>query len=132
MDYSTLSKEEKKDIFEMVNSTHLKLKGDQKKHLKRQFTTVWKINKNIGAFELFMKLYESEDVYDEINDWFQQFVSEQDTSQTTNYKNRKVSYAKYRRTVSRRDEEIDELKDRVDELEDELEELKEKVKQLSS
>ena len=31
MDYSTLSKEEKKDIFEMVNSTHLKLKGDQKK-----------------------------------------------------------------------------------------------------
>jgi len=132
MDYSTLSKEEKKDIFEAVNSTHLKLKGEQKKQLKRQFTTVWKINKNIGAFELFMKLYESEDLYDEMNDWFQQYVSEQDTSQVNNYKNKKkVSYAKHRRTVARRDEEIDELKDRVSELEDELEELKEKVNQLS-
>lgn len=133
MDYSTLSKEEKKDIFEVVNTTHLKLKGDQKKQLKRQFTTVWKINKSIGAFELLMKLYEAEDVYDEMNDWFQQFVSEQDISQVNNYKNKKnISYAKHRRTVSRRDEEIDELKDRVSELEDELEELKEKVNQLSS
>ena len=65
MDYSAITKEEKQDIFEVVNSTHLRLKGDAKRLLKRQFTT-WKINKNVGAFELFMKLYESEDVYDKL------------------------------------------------------------------
>ena len=60
MDYSALTKQDKQDIFEFVNSTHLHLKGDDKKALKRQFCHVWKINKNIGAFELMMKLYESE------------------------------------------------------------------------
>ena len=31
MEYSAITKEEKQDIFELVNSTHLRLKGNQKK-----------------------------------------------------------------------------------------------------
>ena len=52
--YSNLSKVEKQDIFEEVNSVHLKLGGDEKKKLKRAFTHDWKINKNIGSFVLYM------------------------------------------------------------------------------
>ena len=116
MDYSLLTKEEKQDIFEVVNSTHLHLKPDAKRLLKRQFTT-WKINKNIGAFELFMKLYESEDEYDKMNEWWKQFI-EDDPHDINYYRTHKpVSYAKHRRHMDYRNEEIQELEQKLEDVE---------------
>jgi len=116
MDYSALTKEEKQDIFEVVNSTHLHLNGDAKRLLKRQFTT-WKINKNIGAFELFMKLYESEDVYDKMNEWWKQFIKD-DPHDAHYYRTHKaVPYAKHRRHMDYRSEEIQELEQKLEEVE---------------
>ena len=115
MDYSDITKEEKNIIFEVVNSTHLHLKGDAKRLLKRQFTT-WKINKNIGAFELFMKLYESEDEYDKMNEWWKQFV--EDGYGSDYYRTHKpISYAKHRRHMDYRSEEIQDLEQKLEDVE---------------
>jgi uncharacterized protein (DUF342 family) len=69
MELSTesLSREEKDNIFAHVNTMYLKTTGKEKKALKQQFKT-WKINKNIGAYELFIHLYNAENVWNKIND----------------------------------------------------------------
>lgn len=117
MEYSALTKEDKKDIFEIVNSTHLHLKGNEKKLLKSTFCNSWKINKNVGAFELFMKLYESENVYDKMNDAFLEYVKDGHGSEY--YRNHKhIPYAKHVQRMQWRNEE-------VEKAERELEEIKE-------
>ena len=117
MDYSALTKQDKQDIFEFVNSTHLHLKGDDKKALKRQFCHVWKINKNIGAFELMMKLYESENVYDKMNEAFLECIK--DGYNNEHYMNHKhIPYATHIRRMGWRNREIEEK-------EMELEDIKE-------
>ena len=56
------SKKQKEEIFDVVNRTHLLLKGEKRKATRRQFLS-WKINQNsIGAYELFIKLYDSIDI----------------------------------------------------------------------
>jgi len=118
MDYSALTREEKQDIFESVNSTHLKLKGNQKKILKRSFCDAWKLNKSVGAFELFMKLYESFDEYDKMNEWFKEYL-EEDPQDAHYYRtHKKIPYAKHRRFMAYRTDEIDELEKKLEEVED--------------
>ena len=63
MESEAYTKDEMSNIFDVVNSNHLHLKGKVRSDLRRQFLS-WKQNKTIGAFDLFIKLYESEDVYD--------------------------------------------------------------------
>jgi len=55
-----LSKEEKGDIFEVVNSLYLNFKGQDKKSFKQNFKSVWKENNNL--FKLVMTLYNAEDI----------------------------------------------------------------------
>ena len=116
MEYSKISKEEKQNIFEIVNNTHLKLTGDVKKALKRQFMS-WKINKTIGAFELFMKLYESEELYDSKNEWFQSLINN-DTFLEDQCKNgQPISVAKYERNMRYSAEEREELEQQLENIE---------------
>lgn len=115
MEYSALTKEEKQDIFEIVNSTHLHLKGNQKKLLKSTFCNVWKINKNMGAFELFMKLYESENVYDKMNTAFLEYVKDgYDNEYYTNHKH--IPYAKHIQRMQWRNEEVEEAERQLEEI----------------
>jgi len=118
MEYSALTKEEKKSIFEIVNNDHLRLKGNQKKLLKSQFCNSWKINKNIGAFELFMKLYESEELYDDKNEWFKKYIDEFGFSPDY-YKNHKsIPYIKHLRRVRHADEQVVELEDKLEDIQE--------------
>jgi len=117
MDKSAKSytKEDLSSIFEIVNSHHLKLKGNQKKITKRQFTTAWKQNnKNIGCFELFMKLFEAEDKFDvESGDWdkYAQFPPEY-------YRERKVvPHFKYARHIDFLNREVQELEQKLEDTE---------------
>lgn len=103
----TYTLEEKKDIFEYVNNVHLHLRGDEKRRLKRAMTHVWKQNKNIGAFELFIKLYESHDTYDKMNEWFKQYVKE--CEETPEDYDRFIPLAKHRRLLLYREHEIEDL-----------------------
>ena len=114
---NTLSKEEKADIFEYVNNVHLHLKGHEKKATKQKFVHTWKQNKLIGCYELFMALYNSQSVYDETNEWFKKYLNDNcETEQ--DYKYKKISLAKHRRIVARRQEENDELERQLEELEE--------------
>tara|TARA_R100000808_G_C2148645_1_gene156816 strand:- start:1611 stop:2183 length:573 start_codon:yes stop_codon:yes gene_type:complete len=116
MDYSALTKEEKQSIFEVVNNDHLRLKGNQKKLLKSQFCNSWKINKNIGAFELFMKLYESEELYDIKNEWFKKYIEDYGFS-PEHYKSQKpVPLIRHLRRVRHADEQVVELEQKLEEI----------------
>jgi len=118
MEYSAITKEEKQDIFEVVNSTHLKMKGKEKKILKNSFCNSWKLNKSIGAFELFMKLYESIDEYDKMNEWFKDYLDEDPQDAHYYRTHKKIPYAKHRRFMSYRTEEIEELEKKLEEVEE--------------
>lgn len=100
------SKDERSEMFEYVNSEFFKLKGDKRKALRKAILT-WKQNKQVGAFELFVMLYNSEDKYDEKNEWFKNYIKDENMEA---YKNKKsIPYAKYTRRMRWRDEEINEL-----------------------
>jgi|DEB0MinimDraft_6_1074348.scaffolds.fasta_scaffold88808_2 predicted nucleic acid-binding Zn-ribbon protein len=111
------SEDERKDIFDYVNSTHLKLKGEQKKQLKRKFIHTWKQNKTIGCYELFIKLYESFDTYDKTNEWFKQYISDNEETEKDYINRKSVPYAKHRRLIGYRDEEIQELEEQLENIE---------------
>tara|TARA_R110002096_G_scaffold114893_2_gene249014 strand:+ start:167 stop:739 length:573 start_codon:yes stop_codon:yes gene_type:complete len=119
MEYSQLSKEEKQNIFEIVNTTHLHTKGNKKKLLKSQFCNSWKINKNIGAFELFMKLYESEDVYDKYNEWFKKYIDTHPGQPTPESirSEKNIPYSKYVRNLGYKNEELEELEQKLEDVE---------------
>ena len=115
MDYSALTKQDKKDIFEVVNSTHLHLKGAEKSSLKRDFVDGWKLNKKIGAFQLMLKLYESENVYDKMNEAFLEYVK--DGYDNEHYKNHKhIPYAKHIQRMQWRNEEVEEAERQLEEI----------------
>ncbi len=116
MEYSKLSKEEKQNIFENVNNTHLKLTGDVKKALKRQFMS-WKINKTIGAFELFIKLYESEDLYDSKNEWFKKLVDHDQLLKYICENDKYMSIAKYERHMRFAAQEREDLEQQLENIE---------------
>lgn len=116
MEYSALTKEDKQTIFEIVNNDHLRLKGNQKKLLKSQFCNSWKINKNIGAFELFMKLYESEELYDIKNEWFKKYIEDYGFS-PEHYKSQKpVPIIRHLRRVRHADEQVLELEQKLEDV----------------
>lgn len=113
----TYTREEKAEVFEYVNNIFLHLKGDDKRRLKRAMTHTWKQNKTIGCLELFMKLYNSYDVYDKDTEWFKKYLNESCETED-DYKNKKISLAKHRRIVGRRQEDNDELQQQLEELEE--------------
>jgi hypothetical protein len=110
----TYSKEELAEMFEGVNSTHLHLKGEAKKRLKRVVTTTWKINKTIGALELFIKLHESEAKYMKETEWFKQFLDEADLSVNEIKSKKPIPYLKHRQRMALRDEQIENLQTKLE------------------
>ena len=110
----TYSKEELAEMFEGVNSNHLHLKGEAKKRLKRVVTTTWKINKTVGALELFIKLYESESLYDEQNEWLKKYLDEKELSVNEIKSKKPISYLKHRSRMAMRDEQIEMLENKLE------------------
>ena len=118
MEYSALTKETKQNIFETVNSIHLHLKGEENKSVKRRFVYDWKINQSIGLFELMLKLYESEDVYDKMNETFLRYIKDGYSNEYyTNHKS--LPYAKHVRRMANREQEVDDLQNELDDLKEE-------------
>ena len=105
------SKDERSEMFEYVNAEFFKLKGDKRKALRKAILT-WKQNKQVGAFELFVMLYNSEDKYDEKNEWFKNYIKDENMEA---YKNKKsIPYAKHMRRMGWRNEEIEGLEVQLD------------------
>ena len=110
MDSKDYSDSELKDIFDVVNSKHLHLKGRPKTIAKRQFVSCWKRdNKSLSAFDVFMALYHSEEKYDEDNEWFKQYVESNNLSIQEIKGKKMMPYAKYIKHLRWKDETIEEL-----------------------
>lgn len=110
----TYSKEELAEMFEGVNSNHLHLKGEAKKRLKRVITTTWKINKTIGALELFVKLHESEAKYMKETEWFKQFLDDAELSVNEIKSKKPIPYFKHKQRMALRDEQIEMLETKLE------------------
>jgi len=109
------SKEELADMFEIVNSQHLHIKGRKKTISKRQFTTVWKRdNKHLSAFDLMIALYKSEEVNDNNSEFMKQFMDNNMMGVDEVKSKRPVSYAKHIKRTRYKDERIEELEEELE------------------
>ena len=109
------SKQDLKDIFDIVNSQYLHLKGKEKTISKNQFVNVWKQNnKSLSAYELMIHLYKAEAINDAKNEFLQKFM--EDTGLTVDeVKSKKpIPYRKYISRLRRKDEEIEYLENEID------------------
>lgn len=117
MEESAISytKDELNDIFEIVNSEHLHLKGRDKVVVKRQFNSVWKRdNKGLGCYQLFMKLYDSHDRFEAEMEWWKEHAS----FSPQYYREKKaVPNAKYARHIGFCNEEIHQLEQKLEDVE---------------
>ena len=111
------SKQELKDIFDIVNSQYLHLKGKEKTISKNQFVNVWKQNnKSLSAYELMIHLYKAEAINDAKNEFLEKFM--EDTGLTVDeVKSKKpIPYRKYISRLRRKDEEIEYLENEFDNM----------------
>ena len=111
------SKQDLKDIFDIVNSQYLHLKGKEKTISKNQFVNVWKQNnKSLSAYELMIHLYKAEAINDAKNEFLQKFM--EDTGLTVDeVKSKKpIPYRKYISRLRRKDEEIEYLENEFDNM----------------
>ncbi len=109
------SKQELKDIFDIVNSQYLHMKGKEKTISKNQFVNVWKQNnKSLSAYELMIHLYKAEAINDAKNEFLEKFM--EDTGLTVDeVKSKKpIPYRKYISRLRRKDEEIEYLENEID------------------
>ena len=81
-EYST---DDLKNIFEIVNGDHLHLKGKEKAAAKRQLTTLNRKSKSIGAYDLYIALYESKEKYDDENEWFKSYMNDEENNAPKNF-----------------------------------------------
>lgn len=114
-EYANYTKDDLNDIFEIVNSEHLKLKGREKIIAKRQFNSVWKRdNKGLGCFDLFMKLYESYDRVEKEMNWWKEYAP----FPAQYYREKKaVSNARYAKRIRYCETEIEELEKKLEDVE---------------
>ena len=119
MDFTDLKdKHQKGDVFDMVNDTFLNLKGDQRRVLRAQFMNVWKKNKNVGAADLFMALFNS---IDRLDSWERSLKNDVDKGlgySETDLKDKMMPFLTYRKIVNGIREESDEMAQQIEELEE--------------
>ena len=109
------SKEERGDMFELVNSQYLNLQGRKKAISKRQFTTVWKAdNKNLSAYDLMVALYRSEEINNKQVEAMKKYFEDNGMSADEVKSKRPVSYAKHIKRMRYKDERIEELEEELD------------------
>tara|TARA_R110000823_G_scaffold279870_1_gene398126 strand:- start:8162 stop:8737 length:576 start_codon:yes stop_codon:yes gene_type:complete len=110
-------KQELKDIFDIVNSQYLRLKGKKKTISKNQFVNVWKQdNKSLSAYELMIHLYKAEEINDRQNEFLEKFMISSSMSVDEVKSKGAIPYRKYIARLRRKDEEIDELETEIDNM----------------
>ena len=118
MEFSTLTRDDKITIFDCVNGTWLGLKGEKRKVFRKQFCSVWKQNKNIGAADLTMALYHA---IDQKDSWERSLKNDVDKGlgfSETDIKDKMMPFLTYRKIVNG-------IREEMEELEQENEDLKE-------
>jgi hypothetical protein len=107
-----LTSEIKGDIFEIVNTTHLHLKGDKKRATKGNFKRRW--NADNMCFTLMIALYNSEEQIEKLNGEIDEIPK---VHKPEDWDTQKVSWKKYMRAILIRNEAIDLLEKQLDDVE---------------
>ena len=118
MEFSTMTREDKLTVFDCVNGTWLGLKGEKRKVFRKQFCSVWKQNKNIGAADLTMALFNA---IDQRDSWERSLRDDVDKGlgySETDLKEKMMPFLTYRKIVNG-------IREESEELEQENENLKE-------
>ena len=112
-EYST---DDLKDMFEIVNSDHLHLKGKEKAAAKRQLTTLNRKSKSIGAYDLYIALYESTEKYDKENEWFKSYMNDVENNASKNFilSKKPIPYVKFFRQRVKLQNTIEDLENELD------------------
>ena len=111
-EYST---DDLKNIFEVVNGDHLHLKGKEKAAAKRQLTTLNRKSKSIGAYDLYIALYESTEKYDKENEWFKSYMNDPETESQGDILSKKpIPYVKFFRQRVKLQNTIEDLENELD------------------
>ena len=113
MEYSS---KQKGEIFDIVNSIHLKLKGGAKNDCRRNMKNSWKNDSNIML--IFMKLYESFDLYEKMEQGENYHQNDYEIENTPNFLNKPVTTRQHLLFIGS-------LQDDIDKLETELDKIKE-------
>ena len=116
MEFSTMTREDKLTVFDCVNGTWLGLKGDKRKVFRKQFCSVWKQNKNIGAADLTMALYHA---IDQKDSWERSLKNDVDKGlgfSETDIKDKMMPFLTYRKIVNGIREEMEELEQEIEDL----------------
>jgi len=128
------TREQKAEMFDYVNNTFFKLKGDKRKQLRKAILS-WKQNKQIGAFEMFVMLNNCEDTYDEMNESFQQYIEDYGLTANQIKNKNNIPYAKHVRRMKYKDDEIEALENEIESLKEQeglikLEDHKQEIKDM--
>ena len=118
MEFSTMTREDKLTVFDCVNGTWLGLKGEKRKVFRKQFCSVWKQNKNIGAADLTMALFNA---IDQRDSWERSLKDDVDKGlgfSETDLKEKMMPFLTYRKIVNGIREESDEMAQQIEELEE--------------
>ena len=112
-EYST---DDLKNIFEIVNGDHLHLKGKEKAAAKRQLTTLNRKSKSIGAYDLYIALYESTEKYDKENEWFKSYMNDVENNASKNFilSKKPIPYVKFFRQRVKLQNTIEDLENELD------------------
>jgi len=128
------TREQKAEMFDYVNNTFFKLKGDKRKQLRMAILS-WKQNKQIGAFEMFVMLNNCEDTYDQMNESFQQYIEDYGLTANQIKNKNNIPYAKHVRRMKYKDDEIEALENEIESLKEQeglikLEDHKQEIKDM--
>ena len=118
MEFSTMTREDKLTVFDCVNGTWLGLKGDKRKVFRTQFCNVWKQNKNIGASDLTMALFNA---IDQKDSWERSLKDDVDKGlgySETDIKDKMMPFLTYRKIINGVRQDMEELEQKIEDLEE--------------
>ena len=112
----TYTQDQLKDIFTVVNNTHLNLKGTKRKSLRASFLKWKQDNKQPGAFDLMLALFTSEDRFEKQQDNWERICKAYEYTLEDFINHKPIPYGKYMKRMRMKDERIDELEREIDEV----------------
>lgn len=121
MQSTKLSKKEKGEIFDIVNSMYLHYKGDQMSQTKKNFKSVWKEDNNLYKFLLC--LYNADDIIERNKDRFDKEL-ETGFGIPLDWETHKVSFKRHHGMCLMFREEVENLEKQLEDMENDKDVIK--------
>ena len=121
MEQSTLTPDDKAQIFDIVNSMYLHYKGKEKSQVKKNFKSVWKEDNNL--FKFIMCMYNADDILEKNKDRFNKEL-EYGYGIPLDWQTKKISFKKHHGMICMLREEVEDLEQELQNIEQEKDIIK--------